>query len=159
MMCSAVCSLQPYKNTPLTTEHIIRSISISLVNTSSNSVTLLKCEATRSLTSWAFSGMCQVFLRCADGHALKGVFSLSETFHLPSPHVYCPLQVGQKTSGFLHHNQICDVIIKKRDYDVKNLIMMWKARGLFVLFYYCIFASLMLHDDVTIKQIKKSPSY
>ena len=29
---------------------------------------------------------------------------------------------GRKPPSFLHHNQIFDVTIEKRDYDVKNLI-------------------------------------
>ena len=37
--------------------------------------------------------------------------------------------VGRKTTGFLHHNQILDVIIEKSDYDIKNLIVMKEARG------------------------------
>ena len=55
----------------------------------------------------------------------------------------------------MHYEQIFDVTIKKRDYEVKNLIVMQKTRGLltrlswtceqdnclrelFGLFYYCI---------------------
>ena len=33
----------------------------------------------------------------------------------------------------LHHNQIFEVTIEKTDYDIKNLIVMQKARGLLAL--------------------------
>ena len=32
-----------------------------------------------------------------------------------------------KPSGYLHHNQISDVIIEKSDYYIKNLIVMHKT--------------------------------
>ena len=32
--------------------------------------------------------------------------------------------------GFLHHNQIFEVIIEKSDYNIQYLIMMQKSRGL-----------------------------
>ena len=35
--------------------------------------------------------------------------------------------VDQKTTGFLHRNQMFDVIIEKSDYDIENRIMMQKA--------------------------------
>ena len=34
----------------------------------------------------------------------------------------------RKPMRFLHHNQFFDVIIKKGDYDIKNLIVMHKTR-------------------------------
>ena len=37
-----------------------------------------------------------------------------------------------EVQGFWHHNQIVDVIIEKSDYDIKYLIKMQKACGLFV---------------------------
>ena len=43
----------------------------------------------------------------------------------------CPFWVGQKPTHFLHHNQNFNVIIEKRDCDVKNLIMAKKPRALF----------------------------
>ena len=38
--------------------------------------------------------------------------------------------MGQKPVGFLHYNQIFDVIIEKSDYDIKNVIVMPQAPGL-----------------------------
>ena len=34
---------------------------------------------------------------------------------------------GQKSMRFLHHNQIFDVTIEKRDYDIKSFIVMQKG--------------------------------
>ena len=41
--------------------------------------------------------------------ACKPVFTLST----------CPVCVGLKPTGFLHHNQIFDVITEKSDYNIK----------------------------------------
>ena len=55
---------------------------------------------------------------------------------LPCPVSTCPIKVAQKTTCFLHHNEIIDVIITFLNYDIKNLIMMEKAPGLLALFYW-----------------------
>ena len=44
-----------------------------------------------------------------------------------------PILHGQKATSFLHRNQIFDVIVEKSDYDIKNLIVIHKARGLLAL--------------------------
>ena len=57
----------------------------------------------------------------AEGHA----FGLEWTITLST----CPVWVGRKSTGFLHHNQSFDVTIEKSDYDIKNLILMQTAHG------------------------------
>ena len=51
-------------------------------------------------------------------------------FHsqLPRPHVQ--ISVGQNPAGFVHYDQISDVMIEKSNYDIKNLNMMQKTREL-----------------------------
>ena len=49
----------------------------------------------------------------------------------PFPCTTCrSILVDQKQAGFLHHNQIPDVIIEKSDCDVENLIVMQEAHRL-----------------------------
>ena len=42
----------------------------------------------------------------------------------------CPIKMGLKPTGFLHHNQIFDVMIEKNDCDIKYLNMTQKASKL-----------------------------
>ena len=42
----------------------------------------------------------------------------------------CSVSASLKFTDFQHLNQIFDVIIEKRDYDIKNSIVMQRARGL-----------------------------
>ena len=37
---------------------------------------------------------------------------------------------GPKSCGFLHHNQVFNVIVETSDYDVQNLIVMQKTHGI-----------------------------
>ena len=41
----------------------------------------------------------------------------------------CLVHVGPKPTGFLHHNQIFDVVIEKNEYDIKNFIVQRKSAG------------------------------
>ena len=42
------------------------------------------------------------------------------------------IKASQKPIGFLHHNQIFDVIFEKNDYDIKTLMGFQQTRRLFV---------------------------